>query len=235
MPCYEVPRASGTGTRPTTLADARKLGLLPSVTNILAILDKPALTEWKVRQAVMAVVTAPDVPGEAIDAKIVRVLEREQQQDEEAAKARDFGTMMHAELEAIALGLGATNPEVGYHATRIFEALTSEHGEPEAVEKVVVGCGYAGKADLILDSIGYRTVVDYKTTTRLPKAPWPEHALQLAAYAAAGLCTRRVSVYIDSKNLGKFVILPHETRLDDDFKAFQAVQAVWQYMKGYKP
>ena len=34
QPCHEVPRAKGDGMRPTTLADARKLHLLPSVTNV---------------------------------------------------------------------------------------------------------------------------------------------------------------------------------------------------------
>lgn len=37
-------------SRATTLTDARKLGLLPSVTGILGILDKPQLTDWKLEQ-----------------------------------------------------------------------------------------------------------------------------------------------------------------------------------------
>ena len=46
-PMHWVKRASGEGTRPTTLADARKLDLLPSVTTILRTLDKPPLNRWK--------------------------------------------------------------------------------------------------------------------------------------------------------------------------------------------
>ena len=39
-----------TNGRGTTLRDARKLGLKPSVTTILQVVDKAALTSWLVRQ-----------------------------------------------------------------------------------------------------------------------------------------------------------------------------------------
>jgi hypothetical protein len=45
-PCHTVPNKDGDGTRTTTLRDARKLQLLPSVTTIIGILDKPQLTKW---------------------------------------------------------------------------------------------------------------------------------------------------------------------------------------------
>ena len=49
--CHTQPKKSQPGeTRPTTLADARKLKLLPSVTGILGVLDKPQLTDWKMQQ-----------------------------------------------------------------------------------------------------------------------------------------------------------------------------------------
>ena len=45
--CHEVPNKSKPGTsRPTTLRDARTMKLLPSVTTILGLLDKPQLTDW---------------------------------------------------------------------------------------------------------------------------------------------------------------------------------------------
>ena len=39
VPCHEVPKASGKGKTKTTLTQARKLGLFPSVTTIFKILD----------------------------------------------------------------------------------------------------------------------------------------------------------------------------------------------------
>jgi hypothetical protein len=45
-PLHSVSSAKGE-PRPTTLRDARKLGLLPSVTNVLGVINKPELVEWK--------------------------------------------------------------------------------------------------------------------------------------------------------------------------------------------
>ena len=50
-PRHEIPKAKGDGMRKPTIADARKLKLLPSVTSILKVIDKPALTTWKIEQA----------------------------------------------------------------------------------------------------------------------------------------------------------------------------------------
>ena len=65
--CHTVPSLKGE-PRPTTLRDARKLGLLPSVTNILGVIAKPELTAWLQEQAVMAALTLPRIAGETEDA-----------------------------------------------------------------------------------------------------------------------------------------------------------------------
>ena len=66
-PIHEVPRADGKGTRPTSLRDARKLGLFPSVTNVLGVIAKPALDAWKQEQAILAALTLPRNEGEPLD------------------------------------------------------------------------------------------------------------------------------------------------------------------------
>jgi len=45
-PAYTIERADGKGFRNTTLRDAKKLGLLPSVTTILGVAAKPGLQNW---------------------------------------------------------------------------------------------------------------------------------------------------------------------------------------------
>jgi len=67
-PLHTVLSAKGE-PRPTTLRDARKLNLLPSVTNILGIIAKPELTAWLQEQAVMAALTLPRLPGETESAR----------------------------------------------------------------------------------------------------------------------------------------------------------------------
>jgi len=46
--------------RGTNIGDAKKLGLLPSVTMINNILAKPGLENWKIDQAILSALTSPD-------------------------------------------------------------------------------------------------------------------------------------------------------------------------------
>ena len=85
--------------RPTTLRDARKLGLLPSVTNILGVIAKPELTAWLQEQAVMAALTLPRMAGESEDAFAKRVVADSQTTRDGAA---DFGTAFHDGAERVA-------------------------------------------------------------------------------------------------------------------------------------
>lgn len=245
---YEVPRADGKGWRPTTLADARKLNLLPSVTTILRILHKQALVDWLVEQACLAVLTAPRQPSETLDAFVERVLHTERQQDQEAQKARDLGTDIHAALECWFSG-----QEVPAEFRPWIEGPAREIGAGRryvVAEKIVVGTGYAGRVDLIQETGDDWWLWDFKTTKTLPEPgeAWPEHRLQLAAYAAAwwnavemggveawGKHIKCANCYISTVESGKFVICEH-----DDWQAtfnagFRPLVEHWQWSTGYKP
>ena len=62
--CFEVPKAKGGGMRATTLADARKLGLYPSVTTIMSVMAKPQLDDWKLQQVAERAFSNPPQDGE---------------------------------------------------------------------------------------------------------------------------------------------------------------------------
>src|SRR3974390_2135758 len=100
-PLHSVPAASGE-LRPTTVRDARKLGLLPSVTNVLGVISKPELVEWKMTQAVLAALTLPRLAGEELGVFAKRVVEDAQSQVRGAA---EFGTAFHAGAERVAKSL----------------------------------------------------------------------------------------------------------------------------------
>ena len=53
--------------RNTTVADARKMGLLPSVTSVQSILEKPQLTAWKISTAVESALTLPKEENETLE------------------------------------------------------------------------------------------------------------------------------------------------------------------------
>ena len=62
-PRYTVTAKDGSD-RPTTLRDARKLSLVPSVTTILKVAAKPGLEMWKLEQMLLAALTLPQRPDE---------------------------------------------------------------------------------------------------------------------------------------------------------------------------
>lgn len=245
-PAYEIAKKDGSGVRPTTLADARKLNLLPSVTTILRILDKPALTDWKIEQAVLAAMTTPRIDREADDAFVYRVLHRERQQDREGQIARDRGTEIHAAIETILLNpTTAVSPKL---APWILPALDAVLGRGKVldVECCVIGDGYAGKLDLAQEAPDTIWLWDWKTAKKLPDpkkgGAWPEHVLQLSAYARAWLAQRTYgqpirtgNVYISTVEQGKFVICEHEPWEQTYSCGFLPLVQHWQWATGYKP
>lgn len=95
-PAYTIIGKNGK-ERPTTLRDARRLGLLPSVTMIANEGAKPGLENWKQRQVLMASLTLPHIDGETDDAWVERILTDSK---EEGEKAADRGTQIHAAIQA---------------------------------------------------------------------------------------------------------------------------------------
>jgi hypothetical protein len=146
------------------LRDARKLGLLPSVTNVLGVINKPELVEWKMTQAVLAALTLPRQGGEGEDAFARRVVEDAQSRVRTAA---DFGSAFHAGAEEVAKTL-EVDPAGPYAA---WLKLHRDWFQSNCVrvlwtERVLVNLemGYAGTADLLIEHrVHGLTLVDYKT------------------------------------------------------------------------
>lgn len=239
-PAHFQPKKDGSGTTPTTLAHARKLGLLPSVTTILKALNAPALTTWLIRNAVTAALTTPRLPDETVDAFMERILAHDA--EDEAAKARDRGTQIHDALE---LYLGGQPLRVAPDLLPWIEPAAKfvlDQGEVEATEKIVVGDGYAGKLDLCLNrahGLDGREIIDFKTTKKLPnKAAWKEHVLQGAFYAAAypEEVNSTGNLYISTVDCGKFAYFMHEGPWQSTYdSACAPLLRLWQWMNDYRP
>src|SRR6266481_8819203 len=73
-PCYTVSRAKGDGERPTTLADARKLDLVPSYTEVSKVAARPGLVAWWNDQLLDSALTLPMMPEELADDYKKRVI-----------------------------------------------------------------------------------------------------------------------------------------------------------------
>ena len=197
-PFYTIERADGKGMRNTTLRDAKKLGLLPSVTTILGVAAKPGLQNWLQQQAILAALTLPRNEGESESDYLDRVLTDSKAQGREAA---DRGTLIHGVLESFFDGMLLESvPEYCRNAENALKAsfgnrlwIPEKSGSHEL--------GFAGKVDLHAKGDKVKgippVVVDFKTKeTPLEKVvPYEDHIMQIAAYRELlGLADARCAI-----------------------------------------
>lgn len=237
-PCFELPKKSGNGMKRTTLADARELGLLPSVTTILKIIHKQGLQDWLIMQAVKAVMTVPRLKDEKTDDFLERVLVKDRVQDMESGLAARRGTDIHAALESAIQG-EAFDDTLRPYIEAVFPILESL-GKVVWSEKVLVGDGYAGKGDVALENDQHIAVIDFKSVGKatLPMDSWPEHRMQLAAYAKAigNTADKHIligNIYISTVTPGLVNLCLNED-WSNDYDAFMNAKKLWEYMNKYK-
>jgi len=180
LPQYTVTAKNG-NQRNTTLADARKLDLVPSVTTIMSCAAKPSLEAWKLNQMMLACMTLPRSENEPEEAFIQRVVKDSK---EHAKMAAERGTAVHTALESWYEGVMLADQ--AEYQLGVAEAVKEHFGEPEwSVEKSFANrLGFGGKIDLhSLDGEGI--VIDFKTkefTDPDQVTGFEENVMQLAAY-----------------------------------------------------
>lgn len=236
-PAYTVKAKAG-HERPTTLADARKLALVPSVTTVMQCAAKPALERWKLDQMMHAALTLPRLQDESETDWIKRVW---QDSTETARKAAERGTAIHAALQGHFEG---KVPQMEYwnHIHPVVNALGAWHGEGEfsgwSVEKsFACQLGYGGKVDIN----GKGLVADFKTKEFSDPASlktWDEHAMQLAAYRMGlGQPTARcaiVYVSVTVPGLCRLIEIP-EADLVRGWKCFYSLLQFWKAKNNFDP
>ncbi len=240
-PLHSVPALSGGNMRPTTLRDARKFGLLPSVTNVLGVISKPELVEWKMTQAVLAALTLPRRESEGEDAFAKRVVEDAQSRVRTAA---DFGSAFHAGAEQVAKTL-EVDPAGPYAAWLNHQRAWFQANCVRLVwtERVLVNgeLGYAGTADLLIEHQQHGlTLVDYKTQGVKPgnsARAYGSWCQQLAAYRRAiGKPMACMNVIVNSTEPSALVEhVWSEEELDSAWECFQAALVIWRNEKSYDP
>jgi len=197
-PVYEVPRAKGNGTRPTTLADAKKLNLAGSVTSVLGLLDKPNLVRYKINQAIDAVIARPlDILDDQKEwRKVIFKLS-----EAKGKQAANIGDQIHNALENY-YKEGVLSGEFSVICHKAIELIDCTFGflewTPEA--HFAHPLGFGGKCDLHFsgnDEYPNGIIIDFKTkqTDNFSNVKaYPEHCMQLAAYRE-GLKLPRAECY----------------------------------------
>ncbi len=241
-PVYTVPRATGKGERDTHIGDARKLGLVPSVTSILGILDKPALGRWLQNEVLDAVLKNP--PGNLLNLDIDKwkkdVLHISQKKSRDAA---DRGVEIHDALEQYYLGNKIPNHLLEY-CTPVIELLLKEFGNVQWVPEASFAhpSGFGGKCDLhLLPCYEYPNgvVLDFKTKSAddfTKVKPYFEQCMQVQAYAQGFRIPNAVcyDLFISTKQPGQMLL--HTWDDIESLRAwecFQNLVCAWQLINNF--
>lgn len=236
-PCYEVEKKAG-GMRPATLADARKMQLVPSVTTVLGIIAKPQLETWKVRQGILAALTLPRATDEQEDAWLARVLDDSRQQ---AKAAAEEGTRIHDQIERSYRGLSVQEdyrPHVEATRAKLAE-LFPDVDDWVAEQSFACPQGFGGKTDLHSPSTGI--VVDFKGKdgdfTDGKRLAYAQH-WQLAAYnKGLGLpLSQCANIFVSRTHPG--CVAAHvwaEHDVAEGWEVFEAACWLWRAMKRFDP
>lgn len=188
-PVYEVPSADGKKMVKVTLVQAKKLGLLYSVSRILEEAASFELIEWGKDQVARAAVEYPfDFPDKSEESLAAYASLLKAKADEFRTSTADRGKEMHAAVERHFRGeaVDRTDPAID----RVLYEFEAKFGEWGAVsfqpERAIGGrkFGVVGTPDLPVEcEDGILRIVDYKTTDLSKfKLPYTKWKLQLGAY-----------------------------------------------------
>lgn len=235
-PRYEVNDAKG-NPRPATLRDARKFGWYPGVTSIIRCGAAPGLEMWKSQQVLLAALTLPRFDGENDESFCKRVMH---DSGEQARKARDRGTEIHAAIQGHYEGI-APSVELWPFVDGVKAHISANFGEQQWVSEkpCAHALGYGTKADLHCKAI----VLDFKgsdfTEDEAPTLKtWDEHAMQLGATRhALDLPAAECAIVYVSRTVPGLcrVIRIDEADLDRGFTMFRSLLAYWKAKSNYFP
>jgi hypothetical protein len=227
VPMYTVEAAKG-GQRATTLRDARKLNLVPSVTTILNVAAKPGLTQWLQKQVLLAALTLPRMKDEPEDEFIARIIDDSKEQGRAAA---DAGTEIHASIQGFYEGQPVSRHQE--HITGCTRAISDVFGLHGWIAERAFGheLGFGGKVDLHSPQ---GVVIDIKTKEFTDPAKvdaYDEHLMQLAAYRVGlGMPEARCANVFVSRSVPGLTRLVEWSQEDlaRGWKMFVALLNFWQ-------
>jgi hypothetical protein len=151
--------------------------LVPSVTNVIGILDKPALPRWAAKMVAESAYRMRHALSEMGESEAVDMLKGSPWS--KSKRAADRGTDIHGYLEARLNDweVEDLSPDAEPYRAAADAWFETADVDVVATELTAFHPGYAGTMDLVCRIDGRLTIADFKTS----KAIYDEAALQLAA------------------------------------------------------
>lgn len=228
-PQYTVTAKNGV-QRSTTLADARKMSLVPSVTTIIKSAASPGLEAWKLNQMLLAALTLPRIENEPEEEFVQRIVKDSK---EHAKMAAERGSAVHKAIENMYSGV--MYAEFADHQAGCYRAIEQEYGitEFQPEKSFAHELGFGGKVDLY-SSQKEGLVLDIKTkefSDPNKVQGYDEHMMQLAAYRV-GLDlpeARCANVFVSVTNPGLVVVKEwSQEDLARGWTMFHSLLKFWQ-------
>jgi hypothetical protein len=236
-PQYTVKAKDGSD-RPTTLRDARKMNLVPSVTTVMKIMAKPGLDVWKNEQLLLAAMTLPRKETETEKEFIARIVADSKETGKQAAEK---GTRIHESIERWYAGDRSIEH---IDTAKAFEMAVFEHFKTDPFEKwkteisFTSPLGFGGKVDLHTTT-GLGIVIDAKTKDFGPDdkiEAYDEHLMQLSAYRfGLGLPNARcANVFCSRTHHGLIKVVEwSEEDLARGWEMFQSLLQFWKLKNNF--
>lgn len=242
-----------------TLREARKQGLLPSITNILQCWPRPGLERYKREQDILAALTTPRLAEEGDTAFCKRIIEDSEAHAKDAA---DFGTEIHKLFADLLteFGSGVTLISIAHHpryrilSQWIEDTISQVHWIEECF--VSPTYGYGCRADALVTFQGKMVVSGVGAAISAPNDVlldlktqgakegklvfYDTWAMQLAAEEECVKVSPRpitlANLVIDSTKPSPPVLkVLTEAELDKAWDDFLACFNLWKRVKNYDP
>lgn len=232
---YTVPYADASkGMRDTTMGDARKLKLVPSVTTIIGQLDKPAVTQWRINNILEeCYITNIQDTLDGVEYK-KEVLKHVKKREEMAPK---LGSKVHDELEQ--WYKSGANDQLNERIAPTVFTVREQIGKVDYIPEVSFAhsLGFGGKVDLHWKAESKQhlgIVLDFKTKDTLDRKKmkgYSEHIMQLAAYRhGLGVdYAECFNVFISTQDFNIIEVVQYkESELERHWEMFKCLLKYWQ-------
>ena len=208
---------------------------IPSVTQVLQVIAKPALVYWGVNKAIGKVSDAlrPDTPyTEGKLREMLSEARREPNKVKDEASSR--GKVVHEWVERYINGDRPEMPdnqEIRGYVECFKNWVEEENVKLEESEVMVFNDkeGYCGTLDVIAKVKRKRYLIDVKTSKNI----YPEHLLQTAAYQAAykKKIHGRIILKLQPTKEAEYLVTQD---FENDYRAFLGALELYKFIKNFE-